>query len=73
MAAYGASRGKLDRDGNQGSATDDYPATPDQRFPSASSQRIKKRSSGPMKLPVSVLLRCSEKSSRAVCIQIICH
>lgn len=38
MAAYGASRGELNRDGNQDSATDDYLATPDQRFPSASSQ-----------------------------------
>lgn len=32
MAAYGASRGDLNRDGNQNSATDDYPVTPDQRF-----------------------------------------
>lgn len=47
MAAYEASRGELNRDGNQGSATDDYLATPDQRFPSVSSQRIKKRSFPP--------------------------
>lgn len=32
MAAYGASRGELNGDGNQNSATDDYLATPDQRF-----------------------------------------
>lgn len=31
MAAYGASRGELNGDGNQNSATDDYLATPDQR------------------------------------------
>lgn len=47
MAAYGASRGELNRDGNQGSAMDDYLATLDQRFPSVSSLRIKKRSFHP--------------------------
>lgn len=43
MAAYGASKGELNRDGNQDLATDDYLATPDQRFPSVSSQGIEEK------------------------------
>lgn len=43
MAAYGASRGELNGDGNQDSATDDYLATLDQRFPSVSSQGIEEK------------------------------
>lgn len=68
MAAYGASRGELNRDGNQGSATDDYLATPDQRFPSVSSQEDKEKIISPrtMKLPVPVLLSHAVKCSRAV-------
>lgn len=60
----GASRGELNRDGNQGSATDDYLATPDQRFPSVSSQRIKKRSFHPA-LWNYLCLFYSGKSGRA--------
>lgn len=64
MASYGASRGELNRDGNQGSATDDYLATPDQRVPLVSSQRIKKIISlCTIKLPVSFFIETGTELS----------